>query len=276
MKRIKYNNIYIIFNMQIQINDKKKRDIFVSIFHILKSCSSTTNLILNSDTFHIQGMDKSHICLFDLKLDSKWFDNYNVTNKSQIAFNTGTFHSIIGLKADNQNLIITMTADEPDSLHIRFENDGEKPKKSASELKKAFKLPLIEYEYEEMNIPSPDYDAEFSYTSKQISDVFSQLGGFGDDIIVKCSENEINLTSKGVDGEMMVNIPIDDLSSFSIVEGEEITLTYSLVYINKMCITNKLSADIDFSLSNECPLKINYSLGEDSALVFFIAPKINE
>jgi proliferating cell nuclear antigen len=107
--------------------------------------------------------------------------------------------------------------------------------------------------------------------------VFSQLGGFGDDIIVKCSENEINLTSKGVDGEMMVNIPIDELTSYSIVEGEEIILTYSLVYINKMCITNKLSTDIDFSLSNECPLKINYNLGEEgSSLVFFIAPKMNE
>lgn len=261
--------------MQIQINDKKKRDIFVSIFHILKSCSSTTNLIVDSDVFHIQGMDKSHICLFDLKLKTNWFDIYTVSDKTQICFNTNVFYSIIGLKAENQNLIITMNTDEPDNLHIRFENDGTK-KGAASELKKAFKLPLMEYEYEEMNIPTPEYDAEFSYSSKQISDVFSQLGSFGDDIIVKCSEEELNLTSKGVNGEMMVNVPIDDLTSFSIVEGEEITLTYSLVYINKMCITNKLSTDIDFSLSNECPLKIGYSLGEDSALIFFIAPKMNE
>jgi hypothetical protein len=43
-----------------------------------------------------------------------------------------------------------------------------------------------------------------------------------------------------------------------------------------MCITNKLSTDIDFSLSNECPLKINYDLGDDSNLVFFIAPKMND
>jgi len=127
-----------------------------------------------------------------------------------------------------------------------------------------------------MNIPSPDYDAEFSFSSKQITDVFSQLNNFGDDIIIKCSENEVKLTANGVEGEMIVDIPIDELTSYSIVEDEEIILTYSLAYINKMCITNKLSSDIDFSLSNDCPLKINYSLGENSALVFFIAPKINE
>ena len=69
--------------MQIQINDKKKRDIFVSIFHILKSCSSTANLIVDSDVFHIQGMDKSHICLFDLKLKSNWFDIYTVPERTK-------------------------------------------------------------------------------------------------------------------------------------------------------------------------------------------------
>jgi hypothetical protein len=75
---------------------------------------------------------------------------------------------------------------------------------------------------------------------------------------------------------MRVDIPIDDLSSYSIVEEEEIILTYSLLYINKMCITNKLSTDVDFSLSNNCPMKINYSLGDDSLMVFYMAPKMNE
>ena len=136
----------------IQINNKKKKDIFVSIFHILKSCSSTTNLIVNTTTFHIQGMDKSHICLFDLRLDCKWFDTYKVNSKAQISFNTNTFYSIISsIKSDTQNLVITMNAAEPDNLHIKFETDDVKPKKSSSDLKKSFKLPLIEYEYDEMN-----------------------------------------------------------------------------------------------------------------------------
>ena len=43
-----------------------------------------------------------------------------------------------------------------------------------------------------------------------------------------------------------------------------------------MCITNKLSNDVDFSLSNNCPMKISYDLGENSLLQFYIAPKIND
>jgi hypothetical protein len=106
--------------------------------------------------------------------------------------------------------------------------------------------------------------------------MFSQLNNFGNDIIVNCSETSISLTTNGITGEMRVDIPIDDLSSYSIVEGEDITLTYSLAYINKMCITNKLSSDVEFSLSNDCPMKISYDLGDDSSMIFFIAPKMND
>jgi proliferating cell nuclear antigen len=259
--------------MKIQINDKKKKELFVSLFHILKSCSSTINLSLTSDSMHIQGMDKSHICLFNVILNSKWFDEYKIDNDVKISFSSSVFYSIISTKTDNQNLHIFMKNADDDQLEIKFESEGDTKKK---DFKKSFKMPLIEYEYEEMNIPTPDYDAEFSFSSKQISDIFSQLNNFSDDIIMQCSENDVNLSANGANGEMKVEIPIDELTSFSIVEGEIITLTYSLAYINKMCITNKLSTDIDFSLSNECPLKINYDLGDNSNLVFFIAPKMNE
>jgi hypothetical protein len=106
--------------------------------------------------------------------------------------------------------------------------------------------------------------------------MFSQLSNFGSDIIINCSETSISLTTNGITGEMKVDIHIDDVTSYSIVEGEDITLTYSLAYINKMCITNKLSTDVDFSLSNECPMKISYDLGDDSSMIFFMAPKMND
>jgi proliferating cell nuclear antigen PCNA len=264
--------------MKILITDKKKKEVFVSLFQVLKNCSSLISSIFDPEEIHIQGMDKSHICLFDVKINKKWFNEYNVSKSTKICFDSNVFHSIISTKCDNQDLIIKMNDSDQDTLHISFVNQEEKKGdfKGHDCFKKSFKLPLAEYEYEEMKIPSVEYDAEFSLSSKQISDMFTQLNNFGNDIIIKCSEEDINLSTNGVSGEMRVDIPIDEVSSYSIVEGEEITLTYSLAYINKMCITNKLSTDIEFSLSNECPMKISYNLGDDSSLVFFIAPKMNE
>lgn len=258
--------------MKIQINDKKKKDVFVSAFQVLKNCSSLICAKFEAGRLHIQGMDKSHICLFDIKLDKTWFAKYDVPEVARICFDTNVFHSIISTKGENQDLLITMEDAGQDTLHINFESSDLKK----GDFKKSFKMPLADYDYEEMHIPSVDYDAEFSLSSKQISEMFSQLSNFGSDIIIKCSEEDISLTTNCVTGEMRVDIPIDDLTSYSIVEGAEIKLTYSLAYMNKMCITNKLSTDINFSLSNDRPMKIQYSLGEDSSMVFFIAPKVED
>jgi proliferating cell nuclear antigen len=258
--------------MNIQISDKKKKDVFVSVFQVLKNCTSLICANFEIDRLHIQGMDKSHICLFDIKLDKTWFAKYDVSNSARICFDTNVFHSIISTKGENQDLIITMEDAGQETLHIKFDS----PDAKKGDFKKSFKMPLADYDYDEMHIPEVDYDAEFSLSSKQISEMFSQLSNFGSDIIIKCSEEDISLNTNGVTGEMRVDIPIDDLTSYSIVEGAEIKLTYSLAYMNKMCITNKLSTDIDFSLSNDRPMKIEYSLGEDSSMVFFIAPKVED
>jgi proliferating cell nuclear antigen PCNA len=266
--------------MKIQISDKKKKEAFVSLFQILKNCSSLITVKINSESLHIQGMDKSHVCLFDAKINSTWFSSFEITKDLNLSFDSSVFYSIISSKSDLQDLIITMDDDNEDTMHIHFIPQEKESKKGDFKghdcFKKFFKMPLTEYEYDEMAIPTVEYDAEFSLSSKQISDMFSQLSNFGNDIVIKCSEEEISLTTNGVTGEMRVDIPIDDLSGYSIIEGEEIELTYSLSYINKMCITSKLSNDIEFSLSNNCPMKISYDLGDNSLLQFFMAPKMNE
>lgn len=255
--------------MNITINEKKKKELFISIFQLLKSSGANINATFTSTNMHIQGMDKSHICLFDLNLNNKWFSSYDAKDNTSICFDAGIFHSMISSKGDDQQLVIKKIAE--DSLTIELVN-GEKK----SDYSKFFTMPLIEYEYNEMNIPETEFDAELSLPAKKVTDMLSQLSNFGDDLNINCYDEFVDFKTKGTSGEMRVNIPIDDMSSYSVVENENVNLTYSLIYISKMCITNKLSTDIEFSLSNECPMKIKYDLGDDSSLLFYIAPKIAE
>lgn len=253
--------------MNITINDKRKKELFISTFHLLKSSASHINASFSSENVHIQGMDKSHVCLFDLNLKKAWFSNYDVKEQTDLCFDAGIFYSMISTKGEDQLLVIKKVVD--DSLSIELINGDKK-----SDYSKFFTMPLIEYEYDEMNIPETEYDAELSLPSKKVTDMLSQLSNFGDDINIKCSDDFVDFKTKGTSGEMRVNVPIDDMSSYSVIEGEDINLTYSLIYVSKMCITNKLSSDIEFCLSNECPMKIKYDLGDDSSLLFYIAPKL--
>ena len=61
--------------MKITIANKNKKDLFVAIFQVLKNCTSLVNVIFEIDRLHIQGMDKSHVCLFDVNIKQKWFDD---------------------------------------------------------------------------------------------------------------------------------------------------------------------------------------------------------
>jgi len=254
--------------MKVTISNKHKKDLFVALFQTLKNCSTLVRVHFLEDKLYIQGMDKSHLCLFDVHILNKWFDEYTIENQTNVWFDTNIFHLIISTKSEGLDIVIHSITEE--SLNVDLINTEH----SKGEFNKYFKIPLADSDYEEMVIPTVDYDAEFSISSKKICEIVSEMMIFGTDINIKCTEEKIDLITDGITGEMSVNIPIDDLSEYSIVEGEEINLSYSLNYINKMCLTNKLSNEIQISISKDFPMKICYDLGEESTVIFYIAPKI--
>lgn len=99
---------------------------------------------------------------------------------------------------------------------------------------------------------------------------------FDGSIIFKCSENEFNIMSNGSLCDMKVDIPIDRLTEYSISEGEEIEVFYSLSYMHKICLTNRLSKEVEISIDKSSPMKIKYCLGNDSFLLYFLAPKMDD
>jgi DNA polymerase III sliding clamp (beta) subunit (PCNA family) len=76
---------------------------------------------------------------------------------------------------------------------------------------------------------------------------------------------------------MTVDININDLDSFAINEGENLSLSFSLSYLHNICMYSKISKDIEIKLTRDYPMKITYLLGdENSKMTFYLAPKIND
>lgn len=258
--------------MKISVFEKK--DLFIAIFGILKNASSFICIYFEDEKMHIQGMDKSHVCLFDGNLYKNWFDTYEKDTKELefICIDATVFFNIISSSHDSQIIHIDFKTSS-DSINIELLSKDTTEK---GPFNKYFKIPLANFDYELMDIPKVDYDAEFSISSKKLYEITSQMISFGNDIHIQCSEEKINLITNGIHGEMMVNIPIEDLNEYAICEGENIDINFSLNYIHKMCISTKLSLEIELFISIQYPMKIKYDLGNNSNLIFFIAPKINE
>ena len=76
---------------------------------------------------------------------------------------------------------------------------------------------------------------------------------------------------------MVVDINIDDLTEYSITEGEVMKLSFSLSMLHNICMYNKIAKEIEIHLINGFPMKIKYLLGDDGAsFTFYLAPKIGD
>lgn len=259
--------------MKFTIKEKSKKDIFISLFNVLKNCSSLINIMFLEDHFYVQGMDRSHVCLFDLKIMSPWFESYEKkpTESGTVCVDSHIFHQILSFAQEKDTIVFEYNIDEDNTSIQMLNTDNIK-----GEFNKFFKIPLTEMNCDLLSIPEVEYDVEFSIKAKKMNEIVSQLSVFGETIKIESSETEIKMSSDGVTGNMMVSIPIDDLNDYAVVEGETVNIFFSLNYIQKMCLTTKLSQEIEFFISKEYPMKIKYDLGENSRFMFYIAPKMDD
>jgi proliferating cell nuclear antigen PCNA len=265
--------------MKFVISELNKKNVFVSLFSIIKSNTSNISIVFKHDLLFIQGMDKSHISLFNVNIQNNWFNSYDYNNGDKnandeftVCFDTNTFYNIINNVTKNQSIIIETNKDN-DYLNINLLDADYKVKE---EYNKSYKIPLIENEYEFLSVPEIDYDCEFLINSKKICDITNQMQIFGSDIKIECCEDFIEFTSNGTSGEMSVNIITDDLDEFTIEVDKNFTFSYNLNYLNKMCLTKNLSDKIYFKLSKDCPLRIKYDLDDDDIDInFYVSPKLD-
>lgn len=274
--------------MHLTIENKSKQEIFVAIFQLLKNWSSHINMNFETDKLYIQSMDKSHICLADIVLKNTWFTSYDCSTNNKISVDSTQFALLINyaLKHDKLELKFEDEAD-PDKLYINFLNGnattiGEgKQKDKKNSFDHFFELNLIDVQEDGLEIPEVDYDVDFIIDSKKFVDLLSELNTFGQDLNIKCTEDIIELNAYGESTKLKVNINIDDLNEYGITEGGELNISFSLNHLCKMCCSIKLGSTINVLLSSEYPMSLKYNLGDatmgdDSKIAFYIAPKIAE
>jgi proliferating cell nuclear antigen len=262
--------------MRLIIENKAKQEVFVAIFQLLKNWSSHINLNFEKDRLYIQSMDKSHVCLADIEIKSKWFSEYECIDNKQVSVDSVHFAILMNYALKHDNIELKFEdGEEPDKLYINFLN-GKENKEKKGTFDHFFELNLIDVNEDGLGIPEVEYDVDFSIESKKITELLSELNTFGQDLNIICNEEKVELNSSGDSTKLKVNIPIDDLNEYAIAEGEELNVSFSLNHICKMCCSIKLGAIVDVSLSSEYPMCFKYNLGDDSKVVFYIAPKIKE
>jgi proliferating cell nuclear antigen PCNA len=272
--------------MKIVLKNSKKINVFVSLCNLLKKSNSMLKMVFAEDHLYIQGMDRSNVCLYDIKLYSTWFDSYELNNigiQEIVTVDLNSFYLVLSLFKEGNELVLNCNEEEDENLHISFEKD---------ESNKKFTISLINYESDFMTIPESLYNIEIKLKAKKICDLTNQLLLFGEDLKIECFEDKICFNTSGDKGSMSSHILYDDLLDYNLDLEDDIESSYSLNLLNKLCLTTNLTEDIKIYLSDKYPMKFKYILFEDcdlkktgqydenntddnkSYIEFYIAPKV--
>lgn len=259
--------------MKLTIENKAKLEMFVALFQLLKNWGSYLSLQFENGQLYIQSMDKSHICLSSIIIKSSWFSEYDILLQTHLTVDAVSFATMMNYALKHNRLeIVYEDMTGSDKLCINLLNSIDT--KVKDNFDHFFELPLMDVEHETLMIPEVDYDVEFTMDAKKFGELISELMVFGSNLNIVCTEDLLELNSSGDSGKLKVNVPIDSLNEFAISEGEKLDISYSLTHIGKMCLSSKLGQEVSLGISAEYPMSLKYSLGEESSVAFFVAPKI--
>ena len=273
--------------MNIVITNPQKAEQFGMLFQHVKAFTDHINIVFGKDRMFIQCMDTSHVSIMELYLPSSWFCTYDheFDDSITIGVSSSMLYKILNSREKTQLIEISYSQEENDKLFVRMRNPGGTPV-NKTDFEKHFEIPLMDIDSDTMDIPAVEHQAEITISSYHFASIINQLKMFGDTMDIQCSEEKILLGSNSHEnGKMFVEIKIDDLSSFIIDEGKELSLAFSLTYLHNICLYNKIAKEVEIKFSSDYPMQMTYYLdalveGQDerpansAKLSFYLAPKI--
>ena len=233
--------------MRFEITDKKKREIFITIFNNLKNFTDSIVLNIEQDRLYIQGMDNSHICVYELILQSSWFQVWDITEPQVFGLSLPIFNKILHICSDKQSIHIH--SDNNEDLQIDFTCDEK------GEFDKHLKMPLMDIDMDRLHIPTMDYEVDIEMDSKKFKNLIDELANFNETLNIVCNETQVVLESTSSEGTMNVVITTDDIDLLAVVEGKEINASFGIKYIAQMCQFHKLTTNCAIHITEDMPLQ---------------------
>ena len=270
--------------MEFYINDKKKAECFSVIFQNTKDFSDHTVMYFDENGLFMQGMNNSHVCLYELRIPSEWFHKYNYTSSTEkllLGINNETIYKIINTKQEEHSIYFKYT-DDTDHMEINFKKNTEEKKDSTDSkssqtlvLDKYYQIKLIDLEENLLEIPETEYNVDIMIPTKSFADIIQELTIFHTDLKIICTDEKIDLIANGNNASMKANIDIDDLNEYAIEEDYEYKQHYSLEFVKLMTQFSKLSNEIFIGLSDSTPMKVEYKF-QEGVISLYLAPKIED
>ena len=258
--------------MKICINTSEKVQIFKTIVACIQQFTNELNIIVSDEKVYIQGMDQSHISMYEVTLTRDWFETYDVDHDNTYGIDCNYLHKILSVNISDcscmelefhENTIVTILR---------------KSKKTGGS--KTFKLTLIDLDCATMGIQEIEHHVKITLPSKLFKVNIDELSNFGDSTTIKCDEDSILFNSKSDMIDTEFKLEMSDVSTYECIK--DVKMTFNLKFIKLVNVLSKIAPNVSIELNDEMPIKLTYDLDDDNDMSdintfrFFMAPKMDD
>jgi proliferating cell nuclear antigen PCNA len=222
-------------------------------------------LLFRQSELYIQIMDGAHVCLIDITIPDSWFDLYEIEDTKTISLVSSIFVKIFSMYTKDSTFELEVT-DDAEKLSIHYYNSLQN---------KHFEIPLMDIEQDILSPNLIETMLDFNIKSSSFDKYVTELSQFGDDVIIKCSDEKLFFESKGDEGKLQIELEGDTLEEFNVVENYNFTAKFPVKYLT---IISKFSVNypyVHLYLDEENPVRITFN-NTEIKINYFLAPKIEE
>ena len=237
--------------LTITINNSSKVTQFNTVLQNLKGISNCVLLNCDEKGIYAQGMDGSHVCLFELKIGEDWFDEYSCDESCSMGINCEMLYKILSCLKEGQ--------------HISMKHDSATSKLTIDLLgnsyDKSFELSLIEIDSDMVELPSRESTADIKFVSKDFAELINQLSIFGEKLKITCND-DIILNSANEFGKVDITVKEDDIVEYMMEDGAEVESYFGIKFIHMITKFANINKEVGIHISNDYPIKMVYALDD--------------
>jgi len=234
-------------SVRFTISKEQKKQTFEVINSSIQAASSNMTMWFYSDAtstyMRVQGYDASNQCMYDLTLDSSWFQEFVLTA-------TGGKPLVLTVSATAVKQLFTFLK-LSHTLEMAYNMNTNnvlmlRGLHSDTTVKHELRLPLLVNPSHGLSVvPSPSVSAvQCTFDAFKILDSIRYLSLWGDNLSFHFTAQGVSLSTNGIDGEAVVHYGLPDIKSYVFdTQTANVTYTISMLQARTLCFLKYLYVD---------------------------------
>lgn len=253
--------------------DLEQGKIVKMLVEAMKELVTEGNLDCSKSGISLQAMDGSHVSLISVLLRADAFKKYRCDKNISLGLQMTSLSKILKCSGNDDSLSLS-AEDAGDTLNMTFES-------KKGERISDFQLKLMDIDNEHLGIPETEYLATVKLPAAEFQRICRDLHTMGDTCAISVNKEGVRFSVTGDLGTGNITLKQNTETEKEddrvvITMDEPVELIFALRYLNMFTKATPLSESVTLSLSPGVPVVVEYGIGDNGYIRYYLAPKVDE